>query len=403
MSGHTSPFATTSALAARPTRLWVAALLMTSTLPLVAGAELQRGSATAAATGSTVAKAVSAAEAFLASLTDAERAKAAFAFDSPQKTNWSNLPTGIYQRNSLRLGDLAPAKRDAAMALVAAVLSGEGYKKVTDIMNGDEVLKNAGGGRTGGRQGGGVIPAPGGAAAAPPAPAGGRPGGAPGGPGPGGGRGGGGIQFGLAEYYLAILGAPSLTTPWMIQFGGHHLAINVTIAGRDNVLTPSLPAAQPANYTLNGQSIRPLGDEHDKGFALINALTPAQQGQAILKYQVSDLVLGAGQDGKMIQPEGILASTLTPAQQTMLLDVAHEWVGILNDEGAAARMGEIRANLARTYFAWSGPTTVGSVAYYRIQGPTVLIEYAPQQGDLDHIHTIYRDPTNDYGARLVKP
>jgi hypothetical protein len=187
----------------------------------------------------------------------------------------------------------------------------------------------------------------------------------------------------------------------MIQFGGHHLGINVTIDGAHSVMTPSLPAAQPATYTLNGETIRPLGRENDKGFALINALDDAQRKQAILPYQVSDLVLGPLQDGKVIQPEGILASALTPAQRTMLLDVAHEWVGILNDAAAAERMAEIRANLSKTYFAWSGSTTNGGLAYYRIQGPTVVIEYAPQQGDLDHIHTIYRDPTNDYGARLI--
>jgi hypothetical protein len=71
-------------------------------------------------------------------------------------------------------------------------------------------------------------------------------------------------------------------------------------------------------------------------------------------------------------------------------------------------MAEIKANLPETWFAWSGPTTNGGAAYYRIQGPTLLIEYSPQRmrggNDLDvtHIHTIYRDPTNDYGARLVK-
>jgi hypothetical protein len=93
-----------------------------------------------------------------------------------------------------------------------------------------------------------------------------------------------------------------------------------------------------ARYTLNGQTIRPLGDENDKAFALINALDAAQQKQAILNYRVSDLVLGPGEDGKTIQPEGILASALTASQQTMLLDIAHEWVGILNDEAAAAKM-----------------------------------------------------------------
>ena len=165
----------------------------------------------------------------------------------------------------------------------------------------------------------------------------------------------------------------------MLQFGGHHLAINVTMVGRANVMTPSLPAAQPATYTLDGETIRPLGKENDKAFELINALDAGQRKQAILNYQVSDLVLGAGQDGKTIQPEGILASALTPAQQAMLLDLVHEWAGILNDEGATPRMAEIKANLAKTYFAWSGPVTNGSAAYFRIQGPTLVIEYAPQR------------------------
>jgi hypothetical protein len=152
---------------------------------------------------------------------------------------------------------------------------------------------------------------------------------------------------------------------------------------------------------LNGQTIRPLGRENDKGFALIGSLNAAQLKHAVLNYEVNDLVLGPGADGKVIQPEGIVASELTPDQQAMLLDIVHEWVGILNDEAAAAKMAEIKANLPRTYFAWSGATKNGGLAYYRVQGPTIVIEYAPQQGDLDHIHTIYRDPTNDYGAKLV--
>jgi hypothetical protein len=346
----------------------------------------------AAADAAVTAKVVASANAFLATLNDGERAKASFGFTSSQRTGWSNLPTGIFERKGLRLGDLTPAQRTAALALVASALSPAGYKKVTDIMNGDEVLKNRGGGRTGGRQGGGIIPPPGDRAGGPPPAArGGPPPGAP----------GGGIQFGLDEYYLALLGAPSTTTPWLIQFGGHHLAINVTVVGASSVLTPSLPATQPAQYTLNGQTIRPLGNENDKGFALINALTVDQQKQAILNYQVANLVLGPGADGKVIQPEGIRASAMTASQQGMLLDLVHEWVGILNDAAATAKMAEVKANLAETWFAWSGGTKNGEVAYYRIQGPTVVIEYAPQQGDVDHIHTIYRDPTNDYGAKLV--
>jgi hypothetical protein len=347
--------------------LWLAPVI------LLAGSGAQRAATPKAPAAAATPKVVTAANAFLQTLSAPERAKATFEFRSSQRTGWSNLPSGIFQRNGLRLGDLAKPQRDAALALVAAALSPAGYQKVTEIINGDEVLKNRGGGRTGGRQG---------------APA-------------GGGRGGGSVRFGADEYYIALLGAPSATAPWLIQFGGHHLAINVTVVGANQVMTPSLPAAQPARYTLNGQTVRPLGKENDKAFALINALAPAQQKQAILNYQVADLVLGPGNDGKVIQPEGVVASQLDARQQEMLLDLAHEWVGILNDEGATAKMAELKANLSRTYFAWSGSTTNGQLAYYRIQGPTVVIEYAPQQGDLDHIHTIYRDPTNDYGAKLV--
>ena len=85
----------------------------------------------------------------------------------------------------------------------------------------------------------------------------------------------------------------------------------------------------------------------------------------------------------------------------MLLEIVREWAGIVTDAFAEPRMAEIKANLPQTYFAWSGPTAVGSVAYYRIQGPTLVIEFAPQR-TLEHIHTIYRDPTNDYGAKFTK-
>jgi hypothetical protein len=188
----------------------------------------------------------------------------------------------------------------------------------------------------------------------------------------------------------------------MLQFGGHHLAINLTLAGSQATMAPSLPAAQPATFTVEGRTIRPLGNENDKAFALINALNTEQRGQAILNSRVADLVLGPGQDGKTIQPEGIRASALSAAHQTMLWELVREWVGIMNDAFAEPRMTEIRAKPADTYFAWSGPTTNGSAAYFRVQGPTLVIEYAPQQGSVDHIHTIYRDPTNDYGAKFTK-
>ena len=123
---------------------------------------------------------------------------------------------------------------------------------------------------------------------------------------------------------------------------------------------------------------------------------------------MADLVLGPGEDGRVIQPEGMKVSTMNAKQRTMLLDVINEWAGIMNESAASARMTQLKADLDQTYFAWSGPTTAESgkniTGYYRIQGPHLVIEFAPQRDDPGlHVHTIYRDPTNDYGrARAAK-
>jgi hypothetical protein len=316
-------------------------------------------------------RAMVAAEAFLGTLDQAQRAKANVDLNEKTRIVWSNLPTGMTmqvgatERNGVKLGDMTAAQEKAALALVAATLSRDGFQKVMAIVDADEVLEIK---------------------SAPTRQASQR------------------MRFGRAEFYLGILGKPSTTDPWMIQFGGHHLAINVTLVGQQNVLTPTHTGTQPATFSLQGKTIRPLGDENDKAFALINALNPEQQKQAILSYEVRNIVLGPGADGKTIAPEGIRASSFTPAQRTMLVDLTREWVDILGDDAAAAKMKEIQAGLADTYFAWAGATTNGKGAYFRIQGPAVIIEYAPQgSGDtnVDHIHTIFRDPTNDYAAKLT--
>jgi hypothetical protein len=316
-------------------------------------------------------RAVAAAKAFLASLDDGRRAKANIELNAKTRTVWSNLPsgatlqTGATERNGLKLGDMTPAQEKAALALLGSTLSRDGFQKAMEIVEADEVLEKG---------------------AAPKRPATSR------------------TRFGRAEFYVAILGAPSETEPWMLQFGGHHLAINVTLAGKQNVLTPTHTGTQPASYSVDGRIVRPLGDENDKAFALVNALTADQQKQAILGYEVRNIVLGPGTDGKVIQPEGVRGASLNASQRTMLVDLAREWVAIIGDEAAAAKMKEIQGNLDETYFAWAGATTNGKGAYFRIQGPTVVIEYAPQgQGDnnVDHIHTIYRDPTNDYAAKAI--
>ena len=215
-------------------------------------------------------------------------------------------------------------------------------------------------------------------------------------------------MFGGDLYYISFLGMPSTTQPWMLQFGGHHLALNITIAGSKGVLTPTLTGAQPALFQLNGKTIRPVGRESDKALALLHGLDENQRKQAVLTYKVADLVLGPGQDGKKIVPDGLEASAMNANQQAMLLDLIGEWAGIINAPYAAARMAQMKAEMNETWFAWSGPTTAEAVnnitAYYRIQGPHLVIEYAPQSDEPgNHVHTMYRDPTNDYGSALLKP
>jgi hypothetical protein len=359
-------------------------------------------SASAAVAQTATARIVSAANTFLSTLDEKQRQSVVFAFDDEQqRKRWSNLPTGMVPRGGIDLKDMTAEQRSAAMSLVSSALSQRGFEKVQQIMDGDEMLKGTEGN---GRRGGG--PPPGRGPNGPPAGNGdGRGGGRPGN-GPPMGRGGSDPMFGKDIYYISILGTPSEKNPWMLQFGGHHLALNITIAGERGILTPTLTGAQPGIYNVNGKTVRPLGQESDKALALLSALDETQRKQAILSFRVADLVLGPGQDGKTIQPEGLKASGMNEKQRAMLMDVIAEWAGIIHERAAAARMAELKAEISETWFAWSGPVTSapGSniTAYYRIQGPHLVIEYAPQQMGGDpamHIHTMYRDPTNDYGRK----
>jgi hypothetical protein len=255
--------------------------------------------AIAAATAQTVTtKIVTAANTFLSTLDQKQRQSVMYTFDDEkQRARWSNFPTGFVSRGGIDLRGMTPTQRTAAMNLLAITLSKRGYEKVQQIMEGDEVNKleeakngNRGPGRPGG---GGPPPGNGGpppAADGPPPNGGGnRP--------PRGGPGLGANLFGKDLCYISFLGSPSVKTPWMLQFGGHHLALNITIAGDQGVLTPTLTGAQPALYTSNGKTVRPLGQESDKALALLKALDEGERQKAVLSYKLADLVLGPGQDG----------------------------------------------------------------------------------------------------------
>src|SRR6266850_5592535 len=258
------------------------------------------------AKGNAAEQIVAAAKKFLAALDEAQRGKVIFDFkDDAQRKRWSNLPTGAFRRAGLRMGDLTKPQQDAAMTVLAAALSPQGYEKVNQIVEADELLKTSGG-RT---------------------------------------------MFGRDEYYVSFLGQPSTTEPWMIQFGGHHLGLNITLVDERGTLTPSHTGAQPAIYELEGKTMRPLGREVDKALALMGSLDESQRKQAVLGFQMRDLVLGPGRDGQTIQPEGIKGFALTEKQREMLLDLASEWTGIMHETAAKSKMDEMKKNIAETWFA----------------------------------------------------
>jgi hypothetical protein len=271
---------------------------------------------------------------------------------------WSNYPVSDVPRPGLKLGSLNGTQREAATHLLQELLSANGFEKVLEIMGSDQVLAD------------------------------------------------GGTNFvsGKDAYTLSIFGTPNEKTPWMVEFGGHHLALNIVIAGAQGALTPTLTGAQPSVYQANGKTVRVLAAENDKAFDLLNTLDETQRKAAILNYTIGDLVLGPGHDGEVIVPEGLKGSAMTAKQKEMLTDLISQWAGIINDAYVQARMKEIKADLEDTYFAWAGPLThqpgKNGSSYYRIQGPRVIIEFSPQGVGGDptmHVHTIYRDPLNNYG------
>ena len=304
---------------------------------------------------------VAAALALLADLDGGQVAAVQFSFDDDtQRANWSNLPTGIFERKGIRMGDLNAQQRASVHGVLRATLSEFGFRQVMENVSGDEVLKQTG---SPGR-----------------------------------------VVFGQDEYYFSILGTPSTDAPWMWQFGGHHLAINATIIGGTIVLTPSLTGGQPMTYTRDGETVNQLASEYDEAFALIQALDASQQDVAIMDASYVDLTWGPTQDASVTAPVGIRADALTATQKTHLVGLISQRVNLLNEDDAAVKMAEVESNIDNTYFAWYGPTARGSTVYYRVHGPTVWIEHAPQAlggSPTEHIHAIYRDPTNDYAVGLL--
>ena len=316
----------------------------------------------AAAEGADATGAAEAANAFLEALTPDQRSQAVYDFDSPLRPNWSNLPAGMtrFERNGVRIGNLGTEQAALMHAFLERALSPDGYSTVVEVVGAEAVLASS---SRAGRMG-----------------------------------------WSADNYWLAFFGEPSSTNPWGWQFGGHHLAVNVTVIGGRSYLSPTLVAVEPASYDAGGYTAAPLAAELESGLALFNSLADDRRSDARLTGRPREMAAGAGQDGYIPPLEGSKAADWSGAQRSMLMDTVALWVGLLPEASAQTRLSEIRADLDETYFAWHGdPEGKGSV-YYRIQGPTLIVEFSTQGnlgGDSGHYHSIYRDPSNEYGARAA--
>lgn len=356
-----------------------------------------------------------AANAFLATLTAEQRQAVVVEFNASNAARWSNFPCGLGCRSGLLLQSLTAGQRAAALALVQAAtgtVANDGFDEIQQLRAADNDLAavraanpNRGPGGPGGHPPGGR-PGP---------PPGSRP---PGGPPPGGamdrpnGLGAGG--YGSDLYAIAFLGTPSATGVWMLQFGGHHLATNITFGkGAVTGASPKFEGVEPLRFTTaddkvlpKGTACAPLGNEAAAMLALLGSLTPAQQAQAKLSQSFGDVLEGPGHDGEFPNTKvGVPGSALTPAQRQLLLAAMKPWVQDSDDATAARLLADYERQLAGTYVAFSGTgrfTQEGD--YVCLDGPGVWIELVCQgaieyRGQI-HYHSIWRDHTRDYGGNF---
>ena len=303
---------------------------------------------------------------FIAALRPEQRSKLRFSIEDPERKDWSNLPHYLHPRKGIRLGELTPAEREAGHRLLQAILSSQGYYKATSIMALDDFL-----GSTSEEMH---------------------------------------QHYGAEFYFLDVFGSPGGEAPWGVQVDGHHLAVNVTIVDHQVTMTPAHfgadPAVIPSGLHAGWQL---LGGETAKGFALRNALTAEQARQAVLSETLPpDIFTLPGRDEALKTPAGL--ASLQGRQRDLLEALIDEYLGNLRPEVLRSYHAAIRsAGFDKLHFAWMGPAEVGKAVYYRVHGPTLLIEYdsivppnTKLPNDPHHIHTVVRSPGNDFGADWLR-
>ena len=320
------------------------------------------GLASTVASQRTAASMAGAAEAFLATLPADQRAVASFSFDSDDRERFHYVPTEMFLRHGLKIGDMNAEQRAAAHELLSKGLSEVGYKTAVDVIELEGILGTL---ETNGR-----------------------------------------MNRDPGWYYFSVFGTPSPQGTWGWRVEGHHLSLHFTVVGGETVAsTPAFFGSNPAEVKEGPHTgMRVLGMEEDAARALLHALDAEQQSAAIIDDEAPrDIATEAFSTVHALGPGGVKASDLTPAQRSLLLRLIGTYTSLMADDLAAARMAELEeAGVDEILFAWAGGTERGDRHYYRVQGPTFLIEYDNTQNNGNHVHSVWRDFDGDFGRDILR-
>jgi hypothetical protein len=313
-----------------------------------------------------------AAEAFLDALTPEQHTKTVFGLGDDEWRKWMNQ--SFYVRQGVSFAEMSADQRETAFGLLRASLSARGLTLTRNIMRLNHTLGELNDNNF--------------------------------------------AEYGEWLYHITVMGTPSATEPWGWQFDGHHAVINYFILGDQVVMTPYFAGSEPVVAKagkFKGTTI--LADEQSTALAFVNGLDAGQRAKAVLKVSKTgnEALTEAWRDNVVLDYAGLPVSAMTDGQRQRLLDLVGLYVGNMDDGHARVKMDEVRQHLDRTYFAWIGGTTRGSVFYYRIHSPVILIELDHQRPaglrhvndqavpNVEHVHAIVRTPNgNDYGKDLLK-
>jgi hypothetical protein len=310
-----------------------------------------------AAEGRHQADLLAAAQAFLATLDGEQRSRATRPFDDGERFEFFFTPV---ERTGLPLKDMTLEQRDAALRLLKTATSTRGYLKATGVMHLEGILAMIEG----------------------------RP-----------------DRRNPENYHFWIFGTPSRDRPWGWRFEGHHISLNFTSADGVTVSNPSFIGANPALVPSGPfAGWRLLAAEEDLGRALVTSLTPAQRARAIISETAPrDILTGNQRRAGLERMEGLAVGEMTEEQKALFIRLLAEYVENADPAIAGARYARMEeVGLDRIRFAWAGTLERGGPHYYRIHGPTVLIEYDNTQNDANHIHSVWRDLENDFGEDLLE-